>query len=240
MNILITGGASGLGEAITKKIAESKENKVYFTYSKSKDKASKIELEFENTVSIKCDFSNQSELDSLLEQIKIMDLDVLINNAYCSRINQMHFHKIAQNDFINDFVQNIIPTISITQESIKIMRAKKGGKIITILSSSLTNVPPIGYSIYASNKAYLEMLTKIWANEYSRFNITSNSISPSFMQTALTDDVDERIVEDMINNHPQKKLVTPIEVAETVLFLVNASSQINGVDLVMNAGVNIK
>ena len=240
MNILITGGASGLGEAITKKLAESKENKVYFTYSKSKDKASKIELEFENTVSIKCDFSNQSELDSLLEQIKMMDLDVLINNAYCSRINQMHFHKIPQSDFTNDFVQNIIPTISITQESIKIMRAKKKGKIITILSSYLVNLPPIGLSIYVANKAYLEKLTKIWANEYSRFNITSNSVSPSFMQTALTDDVDERIVEDMINNHPQKKLITPIEVAETILFLVDASSQINGVDFLMNAGVNIK
>ncbi|HEY9115149.1 MAG TPA: SDR family oxidoreductase, partial [Bacteroidales bacterium] len=60
-----------------------------------------------------------------------------------------------------------------------------------------------------------------------------------FMQTGLTAEVDERIVEQMTLNHPLKKLVTVEEVAETALFLANASVQINGVDILMNAGVNI-
>lgn len=240
MTILITGGASGLGEAITRLLAESVENKVYFTYNKSDKKALEIELQYKNTTSIKCDFSNEAELKSLLEKIEIMDLEALINNAHCSRINQVHFHKISRENFLNDFTQNVIPTILITQEVLKMFRKNKSGKIITILSSALANIPPLGYSVYVANKAYLEKLTKVWASENSKFNITSNSISPSFMQTAINDDVDERIVEEIINNSPQKKLLTCNEVADTVMFLLSASCHINGVDILMNGGVNLK
>ena len=240
MNILITGGASGLGKAITEILAENKNNTVYFTYSKSEEKAKKLTSIFKNTVSIKCDFSESSELGLLKDQIKELDLDVLINNAYCSKINQIHFHKSPPLDFLSEFKDNIIPTIIITQEVIKLFRKKRNGKIITILSSSLNNVPPVGMSSYVANKAYMEKLTKSWVAENSKFNITSNSISPSFMKTALTDDVDERVVEQMILNHPNKNLITVKEVAEAVLFFANAGNHINGVDLLMNAGVNIK
>ena len=239
MNILITGGASGLGKAITEELAKNKNNTVYFTYSTSEEKAKKIKEKFENAVSIKCDFRESAEIELLQEQIGEMDLDVLVNNAYCSKLSQIHFHKSPPIDFLNDFKDNIIPTIKITQEAIKRFRKKRNGKIITILSSALSNVPPTGMSSYAANKAYLDKLTKAWANENSKFGITSNSISPSFMRTALTGDVDERIVEQMELNHPNKKLLTPNEVAETVLFLTNAGNHINGVDILMNAGENI-
>lgn len=240
MNVLITGGASGLGKSITENLAENKKNKIYFTYSKSLEKAKTIEEKFENVVSIKCDFRDNTELLSLQDQLKEIDLDLLVNNAYSGKINQKHFHKIPQSDFLNDFKNNIIPTIMITQEAIKIFRKKKQGKIITILSSGLTNIPPTGMSSYISNKAYLEKLTKVWANENSKFNITSNSVSPSFMKTILTDNFDDRVVEQMVLNHPNKKLITSEEVAKTVLFLANVGNHINGVDLLMNAGVNVK
>lgn len=240
MNILITGGASGLGAAITKVLATNIANKVYFTFSSSEEKATKITNAFKNTISIKCNFKNAEEVGALQDKIKEIDLDILVNNAYCSTINQIHFHKTPSSDFLNDFKDNILPTIAITQEAIKAFRKKKNGKIITILTSYLSNVPPTGLSSYVANKAYLEKLTKVWANENSKFNITSNSISPSFMLTGLTDDVDERIVEQMALNHPNKKLITPQEVAESVVFLVNAGNNINGFDLLMNAGVNIK
>ena len=240
MNILITGGASGLGEAITRKFAQSSGNSVFFTYSNSQVNADQITAEFENATSIKCNFKTEKDIDSLIEQIDKLDLDVLVNNAYCSSIDQKHFHKISSDTFLSDFKDNVIPTIQITQAVIQRMRKKKSGRIITILSSALINVPPIGYAVYISNKAYIESLTKVWANENSKFNITSNSVSPSFMQTKLNADVDSRIVESMIDSHPQKQLVKTTEVADTVAFLANSSSQINGVNMVMNAGVNIK
>ena len=55
-----------------------------------------------------------------------------------------------------------------------------------------------------------------------------------------TSGTDERIIDQMVSNHPLKKLLTVEEVAETVLFLTKASSQINGVDILINHGTNIK
>jgi len=101
----------------------------------------------------------------------------------------------------------------------------------------LLNTPPIGSAVYVANKAYLEKLTKVWASENAKFNISSNSVSPSFMQTNLTAGIDERVVEQIKENHPLKNLLTVDEVAETVSFLVNASNQINGIDIIINAGV---
>jgi hypothetical protein len=60
------------------------------------------------------------------------------------------------------------------------------------------------------------------------------------MQTALTSDIDDRIVEQMVQEHPLKKLLTVEETADTVLYLVKASSQLNGVDIVINSATNIK
>ena len=241
MNILVTGGASGLGGAITKRLADDENNNnIYFTYNQSKGSAEKIESDFNNTTSIKCDFRNPIEIKAIRDKIKDFDLDVLINNAFSGDFLKTYFHKVDANDFLDDFQFNIMPVIEITQESIISFRKKKFGKIITILSSALVNIPPIGSSVYIANKAYLEELTKVWANENAKFNITSNSISPALMLSNLTKDVDERVIDQIIENHPLKKLLTFEEVAETVLFLVNASSQINGIDIIINAGVNVK
>lgn len=238
MNILITGGGSGLGKAITLILAQHKETRVYFTFSKTNPKS--IESQYSNVKGIKCDFTQEKEISQLIEQLPTLEIDVLINNAYFGDVTPTYFHKDDIQKFEDDFCQNTIPTLQITQEIIKLFRKKKSGKIISILTSYLANVPPSGLSSYIANKSYLEKMTKIWASENSKFGITSNSVSPSFMRTNFTDTVDERVIEQMEGNHPLKKLLTIEEVAETVLFLTRASVHINGVDILMNAGVNIK
>ena len=240
MNILITGGASGLGEAITRILAKNKAHTIYFTYSNSKHGAKRIELDFTNALSIKCDFTNAAEVTSLVNNIDNLNIDVLINNAYAGKAIHTYFHKIPYDNFKGDFINNIIPTIRITQSIIASFRKKKKGKIITVLTSFLVNTSPLGASCYVANKAYLESLVKSWASENIKFNITSNSVSPGFMRTGLTSQVDERIIEKMISDHPLKKLLTVEEVAETVLYLTMVTSQINGVDIILNAGTNIK
>lgn len=240
MNILITGGASGLGEAITKNLAKDRSNSVYITYANSKEKAEKIQANFDNVSIIKCDFKKSEDIESLMNEIAEMDLDVLVNNAYTGTAIKTHFHKIAENEFHQDFMNNVIPTVRITQAAIKAFRKKKSGKIITVLTSYLVNTPPIGASCYIANKAYLHAMVKSWSSENVKFNISSNSVSPSFMRTQLSTDVDERVIEQMENSHPLKKLLTIDEVAETVDFLTKASTQLSGVDMLINAGVNIK
>lgn len=240
MNILITGGASGLGKSITSKIAANSNFKIYFTYVSSILAAKDIEEEYPNTKAIKCDFKNPKEIDDLSKKISELDIDVLINNAYTGDFLSSYFHKTSADDFAASFSENILPTISITQAAIGVFRKKKFGKIITILTSALTNTPPIGSSVYIANKAYLQQLTKVWANENIKFNITSNSVSPAFMLTKLTNSTDERIVEQITNSHPLKQLLTTDEVADSVIFLVNSTQQLNGIDLLINAGLNIK
>ena len=240
MIVLITGGAAGLGESITRRLAQEANSKIYFTYSNSDANAKTIVSEFNNVFSIKCDFRNLEEVNSLQNKIAEINIDVLINNAYLGTFIDKYFHKTDSIDFLSNFKENIIPTILITQSALTLFRKKKCGKIITVLTSALVNTPPIGSSVYIANKAYLEELTKIWAVENIKFNITSNSVSPSFMITNLTNNTDERIIEQIIETHPLKKLLSTNEVADTISFLCHASEQINGINIVLNAGVSIK
>lgn len=240
MNILITGGASGLGEVITKTLAQTQINHVYFTFANSVKQAKTIEESTSNASSIQCDFTKSEDVDKLIEAIPEMKLDVLINNAYHGKAIHTHFHKIRQDDFSNDFLHCIVPTVRITQAVLKGFRKQKQGKIITVLTSFLINTPPIGASCYVANKAYLQSMVKSWANEYAKYNVTSNAVAPSFMQTGLTSNVDERMIEQMKAIHPLKRLLSLDEVAQTIDFLSQASPHINGETIVLNSGVNIR
>ena len=239
MNILVTGGSTGLGKSIVNALSDIPENKVFFTFNRHEKEAQSIVREKQNVIAIKCDFTNIDEVCELEKTIPVYDLDVLINNAYVGMPQGIYFHKTNSEVFLKSFEDNLIPTIRITQSAINGFRIKKFGKIINVLSASLVNVPPMGYSVYASNKAYIMQLSKSWSYEYARYNISSNCISPDFMQTNLSENIDERIVEQLKDSHPLKRILTPEEVTDVVVFLIGTSQHINGVNIVINAGKNI-
>lgn len=239
MNILVTGGASGLGEAITIKLASDPLNRVYFTYNNAAENALKLTGQYQNVHSLKCNFRSKDDLGKVKQKMSEMDIDVLINNAYTGEAISGYFHKTADEVFEKDFANNVLPTIALTQEAITLFRKKKQGKIITVLTSFLINTPPIGASVYVANKAYLASMVKSWAVENAKFNITSNAVSPSFMQTSFTKDTDERIIEQLIASHPLKKLLTVSEVADVISFMCNSTNHMNGENIVLNAGVNM-
>lgn len=235
MNILITGGASGLGEAITRNLATDAKNLIYVTYSSSDKNAKLLEQELQNVKTIKCNFLNTGDLSALTKMIGALNLDILINNAYHGKFIDTYFHKTSIDDFASNFEVNIIPTLNITQAVLKTFRKQKNGKIITLLTSALLDNPPMGASVYLAGKAYLKQMAKAWATENVKHNIVSNTISPSMLKTNLTKEIDERIIEQIESSHPLKQLLTVEEVAETVNYLVNASHQINGIDIPLNA-----
>ena len=238
MNILITGGASGLGKAITLKLAANPDNYIYFTYFKSNSISVELKKKHSNVKGIHVDFNNTESLSNLLNTMEELKLDVLINNALPIN-NVCHFHKVESTDFSSSFQSNVLPVIKISQKAVLVFRKAKFGKIITVLSSAIINKPPIGWSGYVAEKNYLLSISKSIATENANFNITANCVSPSFMQTNLNSTVDERVVEDMIAKHPLKNMLTTEETAETVAFLISASQQINGTNIIINSGSDL-
>ncbi len=169
--------------AIVGKLAQDSGNTVYFTYAKSAGGAAKeTEERYVNTKAIFCDFNNLSSVEDMAAQLGSLELDVLVNNAHTA-IHKAHFHKTATATFQDSFERNVAPVLAITGAAINSFRKRKFGKIITILSSYVANKPPTGLSEYVANKAYLLSMSKAWANENARYNITANCISPSFMLT---------------------------------------------------------
>lgn len=239
MNILVTGGSSGLGKSVVELLETEKNNTVYFTYKSHKEDAEKICADFPNTVAIHCDFADSESLEKFINKIPDFDLDVLINNAYSGITLGNHFHKTPISDFNVAFQTNVLPLIAITQKVIEDFRKKKAGKIITVLTSALIGTPPMGYSVYSATKAYIAQLVKSWSRESIRFGITSNAVAPDFMQTSLTSDTNDFVVEQIKEANPMKKLLTTDEVAKVICDLAKATNQLNGVTIPVNAGVNI-
>lgn len=239
MNLLITGGASGLGKAITRKACTTGTHQVYFTYRNSVESAAALEAEFPNANGVPCDFRKSQDICALAAKLLEWNIDGLVNNAFAGRIHDDWFQKTDWRVFEKGFSENLLPVIRLTQAAITVFRRKRFGKIVTILTAGLVNRPPRGWSEYVAAKAYLASLAKSWAAENAPFNITSNCISPSFMQTGLTGDTDERMIEEMVRAHPCRKLLTTQETADAVIFLLHTTQQINGVNLVMNSAVNM-
>ena len=235
MNILITGGANGLGAEITKLLASNSEHFVYFTYAKSAEKAGLIENAYKNTKAIKCDFLDLNDIEALVLEVENYKIDVLINNAHVGEAINKHIHKTKNEDFIGSYIANIAPVISITNAAILFFRKNGGGKIITVLTSFLEGLPPAGTAVYLSTKAILLQLSKSWATENIKYNISANCVSPSFMITDFTNKTDERIIEEITNQHPLKKLLLPLEVAEVINMLTKATTQLNNQNIVINA-----
>lgn len=239
MNILVTGGSGSLGRAVVETLAKDMENHVYFTYSSSKAEAKQIADNYSNITAVHCDFTENQQLNELFQKIEEWDLDVLVNNAWTGKPEGIHFHKLTSEQLLRNFTANVLPTVFITQKALETFRKKKSGKIITVLTSYIIGVPPLGYSLYASTKAYLAQMAKSWSKEYGKMGISSNSVSPEFMRTGFTSSTDSRVIEQMESVHPLKRLLEPQEVADVICFLAYSSSQLNGVNIPINAGTNI-
>ena len=238
MNILITGGSSGLGKALVERLASNPENNVFFTYCSNKEAAMELANQYPNATSYHVDYGDSESVDAFIEQIGSIEIEALVNNAYSGRAQGTHFHKTEIVDFANAFNSNILPTIKVTQACLAGMRKRKYGKIINIITSYVMDVPPAGFSVYASTKAYLRQLSKSISKEYGRYNITANCILPDYMPTAFGK-VAEFQLEQMVAAHPLKKLLQPEEVADVVVSVLQASQQLNGVEIPINAAQHI-
>jgi 3-oxoacyl-[acyl-carrier protein] reductase len=237
MNVFLTGGASGLGREIFLTLARAGHS-VYFTYHRAASEAAALENAYPGSRGFHCDFHSQESVDHLLAELAQLELGALVNNALPS-LDMLQFQKTDVQHLADSFALNVVPVLRLTQACLAKFRKQRSGKVITVLTSYLINRPPVGFSEYIANKAYLHAMSKSWAVENSKFGIAVNCISPSTMRTGLTSETDERLLESLAIANPFGKLVEPAEVAKLVEFLLTAPLQLNSSNLILNGGLDV-
>ena len=132
---------------------------------------------------------------------------------------------------------NLTSTFLCSKYGIKKMLKNKSGKIINI-TSVVGHTGNLGQSNYTASKAAIVAMSKSLAIEYAKKNININCISPGFIETAMTEKIDEKFKEVIISKIPSARLGQPEDIANAVLFLAsNQSDYINGETLHINGGM---
>jgi len=235
-NIIVTGASGGIGNSIVKKLNQSGAN-VLATGTKM-EKLEELKKKFDNIKILKFDISKHDKIEEFIENATKElggSLDCIVNNAGITKDNltiRMSFEEWSS--VINI---NLTSTFLMCKYSIKKMLKNKSGKIINI-TSVVGHTGNVGQANYTASKAGIVAMSKSLAIEYAKKNINVNCISPGFISTAMTDQIDESYKETIIAKIPSKRLGKPEDIANAVNFLSSDQSDyINGETLHVNGGM---
>ncbi|MDB4655452.1 3-oxoacyl-[acyl-carrier-protein] reductase [Flavobacteriales bacterium] len=220
---LVTGGTRGIGKGICEKFVQEGATLV-FTYLSSEDKANALATELSvngaKVLPIRSDASQLEQAEKLIETIveKYGQVDVVVNNAGVTRDNLLMRMKEEDWDAVID--TNLKSVFNLTKAVQRTMLKQRSGSIINI--SSVVGVQGnAGQSNYAASKAGIIGFSKSIAKELGSRNIRCNAIAPGFIETEMTDALDEKVVEDWRKSIPLKRGGTPEDVANAALFLAS-------------------
>lgn len=221
--VLITGASRGIGKAIAERCIEEGA-KVAFTYLSSKEKADALVAELsKGGGEVKGFKSNAADFDAaqkLVEEVveAFGTIDVLVNNAGITRDNLlMRMTEEMWDEVINTNLKSVFNLTKAVQRPM--LKARKGS--IINMSSVVGVQGNAGQSNYAASKAGMIGFTKSIAQELGSRNIRCNSIAPGFIETEMTDALDDKVVEEWRKAIPLKRGGTPEDVANTVVFLAS-------------------
>ena len=162
-------------------------------------------------------------------------LDCIVNNAGITKDNLTIRMSLEEWSKVIDI--NLTSTFLMCKYSIKKMLKNKFGKIINI-TSVVGHTGNVGQANYTASKAGIVAMSKSLAIEYAKKNINVNCISPGFISTAMTDQIDEKHKEAIIAKIPCNRLGKPEDIANAVIFLGSANSDyINGETIHVNGGM---
>ena len=237
---IITGATRGIGRGIAEVFAKQGAN-VLFTYSSSADLAKEIEndLSKENVVvrGYKSDASSFDDCQNLVDQIteEFDTVDILINNAGITRDNLLM--RMQEEDFDKVIEVNLKSVFNMTKAIQRTMLKQRFGSIINM--SSVVGVKGnAGQSNYAASKAGIIGFSKSIALELGSRNIRCNVIAPGFIETEMTEILDEKVVQEWRNSIPLKRGGTPLDIANTCVWLGSEmSSYVTGQTIHVNGGL---
>ena len=233
--IIITGATGGIGNELVKKFISLK-GKVLATGTNN-EKLEKLKKEYPDIEILKFDISKHSEIENFIEDAssKIKGLDILVNNAGITIDNLSLRMKNEEWKKVIDI--NLSSTFFICKYGIKKMLKNKFGRIINI-TSIVGHTGNIGQANYTASKAGMIAMSKSFALEYAKKNITINCVSPGFIQTAMTDKISDEIKKTLMARIPMNKLGNGEDISNSAAFLASdAASYITGETIHVNGGM---
>lgn len=220
-NALVTGGSRGIGKAIVLELAREGAN-VALTYISNEDRAKEVIGEVESYdvkgLAIKADVSKEEEVNNMIEIVnsELGGIDILVNNAGITKDNLLIRMKTEDwDDVINT---NLKGVYLCTKAVVRGMMKKRYGKIVNI--ASVVGISGnAGQGNYSASKAGIIGFTKSIAKELGSRGININGVAPGFVETDMTNVLNEKIKEEMLNQIPLKRFAKPEDIADVVVFL---------------------
>lgn len=220
-NALVTGGSRGIGKAIVLELAREGAN-VALTYISNEDRAKEVIGEVESYdvkgLAIKADVSKEEEVNNMIEIVnsELGGIDILVNNAGITKDNLLIRMKTEDwDDVINT---NLKGVYLCTKAVVRGMMKKRYGKIVNI--ASVVGISGnAGQGNYSASKAGIIGFTKSIAKELGSRGININGVAPGFVETDMTNVLNEKIKEEMLNQIPLKRFARPEDIANVVVFL---------------------
>ena len=166
---------------------------------------------------------------------KFGKIDILVNNAGITRDNLIIRMSEADWDMVLD--TNLKGVFNCTKAVAKVMMRQRSGKIVN-MASVMGIMGNAGQANYSASKGGVIALTKTTAKELGSRGVTVNAVAPGFIQTVMTEEMPEDAKSNIAEQIPLKRLGTPDDVAEVVLFLSSdASSYITGQVIAVDGGM---
>jgi 3-oxoacyl-[acyl-carrier protein] reductase len=235
-NIIVTGASGGIGNAIIKKLSDEGAN--ILASGTRIEKLEELKKNFEGLKILKFDISQSDKIEEFIENATSElggSLDVIVNNAGITQDNLAI--RMSLDEWQKVININLTSTFLMSKFAIKKMLKNKSGKIVNI-TSVVGHTGNLGQANYTASKAGIVAMSKSLAIEYAKKNININCISPGFIQTAMTDKIDDKFKEVIISKIPSARLGEPDDIANAVLFLSSdQSNYINGETLHVNGGM---
>lgn len=249
---LVTGGNSGIGEAIAIGLGEAGANVVvnYVADPEAAEKvAEKIRAFGSKAMIAQADVSNETDVKSMFQKMfsEFGTIDILVNNAGLQR--DAHFHEMTIDQWNKVINVNLTGQFLCAREAIIEMlrrgpvleRSVACGKIIC-MSSVHEIIPWAGHVNYAASKGAIRMFMQSLAQEYGRKGIRVNSICPGAIQTPINTAAwsTPQALASLMTLIPYNRIGQPQDVANLAIFLASdASDYITGASIFIDGGMTV-
>ena len=245
---LVTGGASGFGEAIARRFALEGASVVVADVDEGRGKsvAASIEAAEGRALFVRANVSRSQDVRSMVAVTceAFGGLDVLVNNAGFSH-RTMPMWELPEEDYDRVFATNTKGVYLGVKYAVPVLRERGGGSIVNTASIGAVSPRP-GVTVYNATKGAVVTMTRGLAVELARFNIRVNAVNPvaadtPFMKGAIgVDRLPEEIRKTLIAGIPLGRLTEPSDVAAAVLFLASDDAVfLTGVCLDVDGGRSI-